>query len=183
MQSRLSGSVLVLASSNPEDKAHVGTQSQTLAMSLVSYPLYVYVLYRWGHISEVNLWLLGTPSLGSWPAPGRPHSLGGSPQRQQHQDCQHTTPYSSHDGLVQTGLKCCCSNFLLTSFPLPLLLSVCNSTVPYVLYTISHTDSQNCIKRQKSMRQTTGGRGWLGTFNINLVYRQNEAMQQCTAHI
>lgn len=43
---------------------------------------------------------------------------------------------------------------------------------------------KNCIKRQKSMRQTTGGRGWLGMFNINLVYRQNEVMLQlCSAHI
>lgn len=122
-------------------------------MSLVSYPLYVYVLCRWGHISEVNLWLLGTSSLGSWPAPGRPYSLGGSPQRKQHQNCQHTTPHSSHpfddDGLVQTGLKCCCSNFFPTSFPLPLLLSVCNSTVPCLLYTIPHTDSEELHKKTK----------------------------------
>lgn len=51
--------------------------------------------------------------------------------------------------LFKRGLKCCCSNFLLTSFPLPLLLSVCNSTVPCLLYTISHTDSEELHKKTK----------------------------------
>lgn len=130
----------------------------------MSYPLYVYVRCRWGHINGVNLRLLRGSSLGSWPTPSPPYSLSGTPQRHAHQrhHCQHATPNSSHpnndsNNLFPMGLlRFLCSYFFSKIFSYSVCIAVSVLSVSVcTLFPICFTQPQiqtqkNCINRQKA---------------------------------
>lgn len=139
-------------------------QKHGIKSKIISYPLYVYVRCRWGHINGVNLRLLRGSSLGSWPTPSPPYSLSGTPQRHAHQrhHCQHATPNSSHpnndsNNLFPMGLlRFLCSYFFSKIFSYSVCIAVSVLSVSVcTLFPICFTQPQiqtqkNCINRQKA---------------------------------